>query len=218
MIQADQGLAKKAQATSIESLAQCYGVWEGVRSNHVINSAGDFAGPDGSSRSISTKQDRELLIELRRRADLIVVDAATARIESYRAPSSGAKLAIFSAGGDFSGIPAVDNPEESVFLFSPTEISSPKHPNLKATLTQSNPFLGFLEWTGQNGFSTVLLEAGPTLTSMAFELGIVKESALTVTPRILGSDNQAIRHPFDANSQLVSLAHSADASFTLWTH
>lgn len=218
MIQADQGLAKKAQATSIESLAQCYGIWEGVRSNHVINSAGGFAGPDGSSRSISTRQDRELLIELRRRADLIVVDAATARIESYKSPSSGAKLAIFSGAGDFSGIPAVENPEEFTYLFSPSAIAAPGHPNLKANLTQSNPFIGFLDWAMGNGFSSVLLEAGPTLTKLAFGLGIVRESALTVTPRILGSDNQAIRHPFDANSQLVSLSHSADASFTLWTH
>jgi riboflavin biosynthesis pyrimidine reductase len=218
MIQADQGLAKKAQATSIESLAQCYGVWEGVRSNHVIDRAGAFAGSDGSSRSLSTKEDRDLLIELRARADLIVVDAATARIESYRSPSSGAKLAIFSAGGDFSGIPAVENPEEFIYLFSPSAIAAPGQLNLKPNLTQSNPFIGFLDWAMENGFSSVLLEAGPTLTSMAFELGIVKESALTVTPRILGSDNQAIRHPFDANSQLVSLAHSADASFTLWTH
>lgn len=218
MIQAEHGLAKQTQSSSIEALAKCYGIWEGVRSNHVIDSDGAFAGPDGSSRSLSTKEDRDLLMELRARADLIVVDAATARIESYRAPSSGAKLAIFSAGGDFSGIPAVDSPEESVFLFSPSEISSPEHPNLKATLTQSNPFLGFLEWTGQNGFSTVLLEAGPTLTSMAFSLGIVKESALTVTPRILESETASIRHPFDTNAQLVSLAHSTDASFTLWTH
>jgi hypothetical protein len=100
------GLAKTSGASEPKTLAAAYGNWSGIRSNHVITQSGMFSGSDGSSRSISSEEDRELLLEIRSRTDLILVDAATARLEQYRTPRSGARLAIFSLNGDFDGIPA----------------------------------------------------------------------------------------------------------------
>ena len=78
MIKPIFGLAKASGASEPKSLAAAYGNWSGIRSNHVITQSGKFSGSDGSSRSISSKEDRELLLEIRSRTDLILVDAPEA--------------------------------------------------------------------------------------------------------------------------------------------
>ena len=219
MIKPIFGLAKASSASEPKSLAAAYGNWSGIRSNHVITQSGKFSGSDGSSRSISTKEDRELLIEIRSQSDLIVVDAATARFEKYRTPSSGASLAIFSLSGNFEDIPVVEDQEAPVFLFSASadrinrEDSKYVHVQIPG-----KPFDGFLTWANSNEFKSILLEAGPTLTALAFEAGIVRQSAVTRSP-ITSSDTPETQHnPFDKDAVLVSFAQSEDASFSLWTH
>lgn len=219
MIQAIFGLAQMAKATDAQSLVESYGSWSGVRSNHVLSASGSFQGADGSSRSISTKEDRELLLALRGFADLIVVDAATARLEQYRAPKSRAALAIFSSSGDFTNIPAVESSEVPIYLF--TNSSSPrlpKNPNaVVLTLTES-PFEGFLAWTKSRSLDSVLLEAGPTLTTRAFEAGIVRQSAVTRTGLSVDTDPMLMTNPFDPQAKLISMAKAEGASFSLWNH
>jgi riboflavin biosynthesis pyrimidine reductase len=213
------GLAKSTGASDPKSLAAAYGTWSGIRSNHVISQSGSFWGRDGSSRSISSKEDRGLLLEIRSRSDLIVVDAATARREQYRTPSSGARLAIFSLSGNFSGIEVVDDPATSVFLFSSSleQLSSISSKNVHVQI-QSEPFEGFQSWANDNGFRSILLEAGPTLTAIAFEAGIVGQSAITRTPIATNDAPETLQNPFDEYAVLVSFAQSEDHSFTLWTH
>jgi riboflavin biosynthesis pyrimidine reductase len=213
------GLAKAAGALNPKSLAAAYGNWSGIRSNHVITQSGKFWGSDGSSRSISSSEDRELLLEIRSRTDLILVDAATARLEQYRTPRSGARLAIFSLAGDFDGIPAIEDQANPVFLFSSaagrTEQTSSKNVSVQIG---SKPFEGFQSWANSNGFGSILLEAGPTLTALAFEAGVVGQSAITRTPIAASETAQTQRNPFDGEAVLVSFAQSEDHSFSLWTH
>lgn len=219
MIQATFGLAQSANATDIASIDACYGTWSGVRSNHVIDSNGRFSGIDGSSRSISNNEDRELLLALRKRADLIVVDAATARLEQYTAPKSKSSLAIFSSSGDFTGIPAVDTSESPIYLF--TGSSSPRHPanpNAIVIPVTEAPFEGFLEWAKSRSFDAILLEAGPTLTAKAFASGIVRQSAITRTGFSPDTNQEKLPNPLDPKAKLISLALSSGASFSLWSH
>jgi riboflavin biosynthesis pyrimidine reductase len=219
VILATYGYAQEANATDAESLADSYGAWTGIRSNHVLSSTGSFAGSDGSSRSISTKEDRELLLALRARADLIVVDAATARLEQYRAPKSKTALAIFSLSGDFSGIPAVASSETPIYLF--TGNSSPLLPeNNYADVVpiSPEPFESFLEWANSLSFYSILLEAGPTLTTKAIKANVVRQSAITRTGPSANSDPMQLANPFDSNAQLVSFAQADGASFSLWNH
>ena len=219
MIKPIFGLAKASGASEPKSLAAAYGNWSGIRSNHVITQSGEFFGSDGSSRSISTKEDRELLIEIRSQSDLIVVDAATARFEKYRTPSSGASLAIFSLSGNFEDIPVVDDQEAPVFLFSASAVRINKEDSKNVHVQiLGKPFDGFLTWANSNEFKSILLEAGPTLTALAFEAGIVRQSAVTRSP-ITSSDTTETQHnPFDKDAVLVSFAQSEAASFSLWTH
>jgi riboflavin biosynthesis pyrimidine reductase len=219
VIQAVMGLAKDTQASDSESLAESYGSWAGIRSNHVVTMHGAFSGSDGSSRSISTKEDRELLLALRSRADLIVVDAATARLEKYRAPRSGAVLAIFSSSGEYDQIPAVEESSAPVFLFTQTRSERwPSSSNLIHVQTGVRPFEGLLSWATNQKLSSLLLETGPTLTRAAFEAGIVSQSAITRTPLSPLETPETARHPFDKEAKLLSMAVSENAAFSLWSH
>jgi riboflavin biosynthesis pyrimidine reductase len=219
VIQASFGLAQAAMATDVQSLANSYGSWRGIRSNHVISSSGSFSGSDGSSRSISTQEDRELLLALRTRAHLIVVDAATARLEQYRAPKSKTALAVFSSTGDFMGIPAIETSEIPIYLFSGNNSPRlPKNPNAVVVPLTNSPFEGFLEWANDLSLNSILLEAGPTLTTKAFDAGIVRQSAVTRTGESVSADPMLMTNPFDSQAKLASLAHAAGASFTLWNH
>lgn len=219
MIKPIFGLAKASGASDPKSLANAYGPWAGIRSNHVITKSGNYSGSDGSSRSISTGEDRALLLEIRSLSDLIVVDAATARLERYRTPSSGASLAIFSQGGNFEGIPAIEHQGAPVFLFSASadRLSKEGSKNLHVQAL-GKPFEGFIDWASSNGFKSILLEAGPTLTALAFESGIVSQSAITRTPVTPSDTAEGQQNPFDEGAVLVSFAQSEDASFSLWTH
>lgn len=212
------GLAKDAEARDPGALAHCYGKWQGIRSNHVVTQTGSFSGPDGSSRSISSEVDRQLLIALRSLADLIVVDAATARLEGYGLPSSGAALAIFSFTGNFSGIPAVAESSERVFLFSPTPPDGPSARQHQAIDSVDNPLQMISSWAGGLGLIALLLEAGPTLSKNAFDNGLVSDSAVTISSSQLDNESASRAHPFDPSARLASLAHSLDSTFTYWTH
>ena len=219
MIKPIFGLAKASGASEPKSLAAAYGNWSGIRSNHVITQSGMFSGSDGSSRTISSKEDRELLLEIRSRSDLIVVDAATARLEQYRTPRSGARLAVFSLTGDFEGIPAIEDQANPVFLFSIAGIKTDQISSMNVNVQiGSKPFDGFLSWANTNGFGSILLEAGSTLTRLAFEAGIVGQSAITRTPVSASETAKTQQNPFDGEALLVSLAQSEDHSFSLWTH
>jgi riboflavin biosynthesis pyrimidine reductase len=218
MISPSYGLALDAKITSVAALAESYGRWKGIRSNHVVTASGEFTGPDKSSRSISTPEDRELLIALRRRADLVVVDAKTARNEGYKSTSSGPALAIFSATGNFSGIPAAEDSRHLCYLFSPQLPVGFQDHHHEFILNLENPLSGLASWATNRGLDALLLEAGPTLTRTAFTNGLVSESALTISAENLDFETVSHGHPFDQVAKLLSVANSKGASFTYWHH
>jgi riboflavin biosynthesis pyrimidine reductase len=215
MIAALSGLALSSQVTNVAELAQSYGSWSGIRTNHVVSANGSFFDEAGSSRGLSTREDLALLLALRRQADLVIVDAATARNEQYRKLSS-AHLAIVSASGNFQSIPAVISTSE-VTLFSPNAPTIDGDLEIEhVTIDPLGPFAALVAWANQMKFSSLLLEAGPTLTRMCFATAQVAQSAITVTPRL--STDQLTRplNPFSQEGSLVSLAESNDATFALW--
>jgi riboflavin biosynthesis pyrimidine reductase len=217
MIAALSGLALSSKVTNVEDLAQSYGSWNGIRTNHVVSANGSFFDEAGSSRGLSTREDLALLLALRRQADLVIVDAATARNEQYRKLSS-AHLAIVSASGNFQSIPAVISTSE-VTLFSPNAPTIDGDLEIEhVTIDPLGPFAALVAWANQMKFSSLLLEAGPTLTRMCFATAQVAQSAITVTPRL--STDQLTRplNPFSQEGSLVSLAESNDATFALWSY
>lgn len=219
MIRPAYGLALDSNATTIDSLARVYQNWQGVLTNHVVNQLGHFKGDDESSRSISTNEDRLLLLALRKFADLIIVDASTARLERYRTPSSGAKLAILSKSGNFNAIPAVSDANQKPWLISALESTTQPMDTDSAGIDYSaDPIGEVIARARQRGLNAILWEAGPTLTKLVFERGLVQKSALTITPELVDLDRVQNSHPFDSTADLISVAHSDGASFSYWSH
>jgi riboflavin biosynthesis pyrimidine reductase len=217
MIAALSGLALSSQVNSVEELARSYGSWSGIRTNHVVNASGSFFDESGSSRGLSTKEDLSLLLALRRQADLVIVDATTARNEQYRKLSS-AHLAIVSASGNFQSIPAASSTSE-VTLFSPNAPISESEVEIEhVTIDPAEPFVALLAWANKMKFSPLLLEAGPTLTRVCFATSQVAQSAITLTPRLSIGQLKPPLNPFSQAGSLVSLAESDDATFALWSY
>jgi riboflavin biosynthesis pyrimidine reductase len=216
MIKPVSGLAKKAQATTIEQLAKSYGDWNGIRANHVMNSAGHMVDEQGSSRGLSTKDDRELLIALREQSDAVIVDAATARSEKYKALRNSL-LVIVSRSGNFREIPATKD-STRVLLASPIEAVIETGVTDKLVIDPADPFVAIAKWASANSLRKLLLEGGPTLSKLAFENSHVIQSALTITPSVMKTPVVPITHPFDSSAQLISLADTEDASFSFWSH
>jgi riboflavin biosynthesis pyrimidine reductase len=217
MIAALSGLALSSQVNSVEELARSYGSWSGIRTNHVVSASGSFFDESGSSRGLSTKEDLALLLAIRRQADLVIVDATTARNEQYRKLSS-AHLAIVSASGNFQSIPAASSTSE-VTLFSPSAPISDSEIEIEhVTIDPAEPFVALLAWANQMKFGSLLLEAGPTLTRVCFATSQVAQSAITLTPRLSIDQIKPPLNPFSQAGSLVSLAESDDATFALWSY
>ncbi len=217
MIEAISGLASSNQVGTVDELAKSYGAWTGIRTNHVVSATGSFFDDSGSSRGLSTKEDLELLLALRKHADLVIVDAATARSEKYRKLSS-AHLAIVSASGDFEAIPAA-GASSGVTLFGPENSNREDDDELEhVVIDPTEPFVALLDWANRKQMGPLLLEAGPTLTKLCFATSHVSQSAITFTPRIPIDSLEPHLNPFSKSGTLVSLAQSVDAAFTLWTY
>jgi riboflavin biosynthesis pyrimidine reductase len=216
MITPVSGLALAGEATDTAKLANSYQPWRGIRTNHVISSSGSFVDQFGSSRGISTTEDLALLIELRKLADLVVVDAATARNEKYKRLSH-AHLAIVSASGDFTSIPAT-SATDKVTLFSESKPTVETAGVDHHQIASDDPFSQILLWAMGLGMSSILVEAGPSLTKICFETTKVSQSAITFTPKLPRNAVNRSMNPFSPSGELVSLAESTNASFTLWSY
>lgn len=212
MLSGQYGLAKAQEVSTPKQLASAYGEWEGIRTNHVLSNEGSFYDDAASSRGLTNPHDFSLLLALRERADLVVVDAATARKELYRSIKS-AKLAIVSQSGDFAGIPAAETNSQDVFLFSQKVLSPIVRPVLR-----DNPFPELVEFAKRQGLNKILLESGPNLTALAFEVGLVKQSAISYNFKDLPLSPDTVVNPFDTRAQLLSLSNDDLCSYALWAH
>lgn len=209
------GPIKGLQIYSAQDLAESHGTWTGIRTNHVVDTAGSFVDEFGSSRGLSNEFDLALLIALRRRADLVLVDARTARQESYRALSKTA-LGLISQTGDFSGIPAAESKSSNVYLFSGN--GTDDIDNRAVQIGNGNPFPAILAFAKSKGWKAILLEAGPTLARLAFDAKLVSQSAITITSKVALPESFEPTNPFDAKAKLLSLAVDNFSAYSLWTH
>lgn len=183
----------------------------------MIDAAGNFSDASGSSRGISTVSDKELLLALRKHADAVIVDAATARKERYRALSNKL-LIILSKSGDFRDIPAAHTGTE-VILASASEIVTDSQVSGRHSshlLPAGNPFLELRPWLSGLGIQKAVLETGVTMSKLAFAASAVDRAALTITKHVASSGSMELRHPLWPDSELVSLAEDDSATFSLW--
>ena len=128
----------------------------------VANSRLQTSGISRSSADVSNSLDRQLLKHLRSLADIAVTDVATAIAESYR-PSKLVELEIWTKSGDARGIE--DRPAGEFKHFKVKQVDDAVE-RLQA-LNKTH--------------SSILLETGPTVTSLLAGAQAVDEACLTVT-------------------------------------
>ena len=196
----------------VPELAEIYSwppVWW-VRAMMVQTIDGAFFGPDGKSRSISSERDREVLVEARRLADVVLVGAQTIRTERYRPMVAkpewqAARAAIGAQPAPVVAIvsASLDLPwEEPLFgesAITPmvfTDGSATRERTLMAEEIQaagrveiiecaSLP-LDALEVLRQRGFTRIVCEGGPRLLRDLFSE--IDEIDLTIAPMLVGQE------------------------------
>lgn len=155
-----------------EELLGAYLPLNGVRLNMVINADGDAKGLSNTSNDLSNLLDRKLLKHLRKLSKVVVTDAATAAAEQYK-PSRFVDIEVWSRSANFRGLEQ-RRANDGFHEFRTEEISD------------EGARLNFLIET----YGQVLLESGPTLTSVFARKLLVDEACLTVTAA--ASEDQAL--------------------------
>lgn len=178
------------------------GAWTRVTMLRALD--GGVAGPDGRSRSISTDVDREVLGEVRRLADAIVVGATTVRDEPYGPLRAKDEDAAERASAGLSPAPVMVVVSGSLDLpWSEKMFSDSFHTPIVATtgsaseealatarehadvLVLPGEHLGAADLVAalhQRGLRRLVCEGGPgLLRSFAYE-DVVDEVDLTISP------------------------------------
>jgi riboflavin biosynthesis pyrimidine reductase len=181
-----------------------------VRAMMVQTIDGAFYGPDGKSRSISSERDREVLMETRRLADVVLVGAQTIRSERYRPMVAKPEWqqARISAGLLPAPVVAIvssslDLPwEEPLFGESAQtplvitdggasrdakEVAERVQADGRVEIIELNALpVGVIDVLRERGFTRIVCEGGPRLLRDLFPY--IDEIDLTIAPMLLGRD------------------------------
>jgi 5-amino-6-(5-phosphoribosylamino)uracil reductase len=196
-------------------LAQFYswpqGWWVRALMLHTLDGA--YFGSDGGSKSLSNPRDRDVMREVRRLADVVLVGAATIRAERYRPMLTNAVVAIVS--------PSLDLPwEEPLFgesthtpiVFTQSAALSEKSNGVALNLAMQmqdqnkvqvvhldDPAIDSLTYLREQGHQRIVCEGGPRLLESLFPF--VDELDLTTAPYLVGTTPASIQ---DAHTQEMS--------------
>ncbi len=170
-----------------------------VRANMVVTLDGSITGPSGTSRTISSAEDHELLLLLRRTCDVIMIGASTARAEGYRRPA--VPLVIIS--GSLRGLADVPALREDDTTGRPRPIVITTERSDPAARQALEPYaevevcgeeavdLGLaLAALDRRGYRRVHCEGGPHLLGELVSADLLDELFVTITPILLGGTHE----------------------------
>lgn len=192
---------------SEEEVADLY-PWPGeswLRTMMVTTLDGAFVSDEGTSKKISSHEDRAVMAAARRDADVILIGARTLRAEHYnpvrttpedqrRRTANGQEpapvLALLTRTMDLPWSDAVFTESTVPPLVLTTSPERPLMPGGVGVIRLPGPDApptAVIEALHARGLKRVLVEAGPTLTAQLVEAGLVDEMDLTISPRIAGT-------------------------------
>lgn len=181
-----------------------------VRAMMLHSLDGAAAGPDGRSGSISSPADRQVLAEVRRLADAVVIGAQTMRAERYtpmrgkpEAAQERAELGLASAPVLVIVSDSLDLPwDEPVFAESaitPIVVTSAGADASARSLAEAHCDLvvveqdtvtadALLRVLQVRGLRRIVCEGGPRLLRMLLDADVVDELDFTIAPWIIGRE------------------------------
>jgi riboflavin biosynthesis pyrimidine reductase len=169
---------------------------------------------DSNSRGLSSAADQEVLLTLRDLADVLIVGAATVRIEGYKPPrKSGQRVGVVSRSGDVD----VTSPlftSGAGFLILPEDARA-------TTVDSVRCGVGELDMAGalaQLDAGFVQAEGGATLNGALVAADLIDEMNLTISPQLAGGDGPRVTGGSAAEvSRRMHLAHVLEDDGFLFT-
>jgi riboflavin-specific deaminase-like protein len=177
---------------------------------------------DGRSGPIGNEDDRELFLELRTRADAIMVGAGTARTEGYgrmvRKPERRERrrdagfeedpLAVLVSARLVlpPDMPLLQDPDSRVVVLTASQAevedararveyvrAEPAGPDAEAEVPAAIELRPLLRrLRAEHGVRSILCEGGPTLNSTLFREGLVDELFLSLAPKLVSGEAPSI--------------------------
>ena len=175
----DEGLELLRELYTIDSNAS-------VRVNMIVRPDGAIHGPDGTSGSLSSPDDRRLVRLLRSMADAVIIGAETLRHERIPVPL-GIPLVVVSRSGNIASSNVIFGPESGELVVvtpspvtasatladTPHRLISPGRPSLTAT--------DIIALCQAEGWRNLLVEGGKQTATMFAEAGVVDDLCVTLT-------------------------------------
>lgn len=167
-----------------------------VRLNMIASLTGAAAGTDGTSDTLTSRLDREILTTIRAAADVVLVGAQSVRAEGYIVPRS-ARLAIVSASGDLGGHrldPA--RPEGTVLLLVPEDAAVTAPAGVEVVRIPGPGRIApaaAIAALRARGLGRVVCEGGPRLASQLASAGLIDEYCVTSAPALTPAADPFLR-------------------------
>lgn len=168
---------------------------------------------DSNSRSLSSKTDQEVLLTLRELADVLIVGAATVRIEGYGPPRKrGQRVGVVSRRGDVDATSPLFT-SGAGFLILPEDAPPTPIDSIRAG-TGEVDFAGALAQLDAN---FVQAEGGAQLNGALSAADVIDELNLTISPQLAGGDGPRVTSGSAQLSRKMRLAHLLEEDGFLFT-
>ena len=168
---------------------------------------------DSNSRALSSKTDQEVLLTLRDLADVILVGAATVRIEGYGPPrKAGQRVGVVSRTGNVD-VTSTLFTSGAGFLIIPEDAPPTSVDAVRAGVGEVD-FAGAL---GQLSADFVQAEGGAQLNGALSTADVIDEINLTISPQLAGGDGPRVTSGSVQMSRRMRLAHVLEDDGFLFT-
>jgi riboflavin biosynthesis pyrimidine reductase len=168
---------------------------------------------DSNSRALSSKTDQEVLLTLRDLADVLLVGAATVRIEGYGPPrKAGQRVGVVSRTGNVD-VTSTLFTSGAGFLIIPEDAPPTSVEAVRAGVGEVD-FAGAL---GQLTADFVQAEGGAQLNGALSTADVIDEINLTISPQLAGGDGPRVTSGSVQMSRRMRLAHVLEDDGFLFT-
>jgi riboflavin biosynthesis pyrimidine reductase len=168
---------------------------------------------DSNSRGLSSKADQEVLLTLRDLADVLIVGAATVRIEGYKPPRKlGQRVGVVSRTGDVDATAALFT-SGAGFLILPEDAPASPVDTVRCGV-------GELDLAGALAMldaDFVQAEGGATLNGALAQADLIDELNLTISPQLAGGDGPRVTGGAEQVSRRMRLTHLLEEDGFLFT-
>ncbi len=168
---------------------------------------------DSNSRKLSSKRDQEVLLTLRELADILIVGAATVRIEGYGPPRKpGQRVGVVSRRGDVDATAELFT-SGAGFLIVPDDAPPTSVDAIRAGVGG----VDLAAALGQLDADFVQAEGGALLNGALSAADVIDELNLTISPQLAGGDGPRVTSGSLQLSRRMRLAHVLEEDGFLFT-